>query len=76
MAEPIDQPDGAPGGDEANDGGHPPLERHTGQPHVHADPPVLVHDLLLAQNVGNNFCLSVINHGVQRSEIWGDKFEN
>ena len=60
-------PDGRPGGDQADDGGHPPLQGHAGQPHVHGDPPVLVHDLLFTEDVGNNFSLRFINHGIQRS---------
>ena len=68
MAEPVDQPDGTPGGDEANDAAHPPLESHTGQPHIHGDLPKLVHDLLLRQNPGHHYCLTLIQGRVKGSE--------
>ena len=38
-------------------------------PDIHADPPVLVHDLLLRQHVGREARVVVVKHRVQRPGI-------
>jgi hypothetical protein len=52
MGKPVDHSDGAEGDNYGNNAAHPSLKSHRCKPHIHADLPVFVHDLLLIHDVG------------------------